>query len=177
MKRIIVFSLVFIFILSITACKDDNKSRTVKNNAKTVEDILNEAQSGSAEDTKKDTAFTADSGFENKKCDIDLTKMSSTMVYSEVSNMMTNPGDYEGKTVKMSGSFSVYEGEQRVYFACIIADATACCSQGIEFLLKNERKYPEEYPTLGQEITVIGEFETYFEGSNRYCQLKDALIN
>ena len=177
MNRMICCLSVLILIFSLTACADKNADRTKQNNTKTVGDILSEAQSGIDDSSEQSTVFTADEDIKNNECDIDLTKMNSTMVYSEVSNMMSNPGDYEGKIVKMNGSFSVYEAQERVYFACIIADATACCSQGIEFLLKNERQYPKEYPALGQEITVIGEFETYFEGNNRYCQLKNALIN
>ena len=103
--------------------------------------------------------------------------MNSNMIYAEVNNMMLSPDDYEGKLIKMRGAFSVYETDARNYYACIIADATACCSQGIEFMLRNERKYPDEYPEIGTEITVMGRFETYFEGKQKYCQLSDAYLN
>ena len=58
--------------------------------------------------------------------DVDLTALSSTMVYSEVYNMMTSPEDYIGKTVKMKGMYSVYHDEStdKYCFACIIKDAT-----------------------------------------------------
>ena len=46
-------------------------------------------------------------------------------------------------------------------YACVIADATACCTQGIEFVLRGEHRYPQDYPPLGEEITVIGTFETH----------------
>lgn len=87
--------------------------------------------------------------------------------------MMTNPSDYIGKTVKMNGQFSIYHDKatDKYYFACIIADATACCSQGLEFVLDGDNKYPDDYPDLGTEITVIGEFSTYKEGKNLYCTL------
>ncbi len=110
--------------------------------------------------------------------DVDLTKLSSTMVYAEVNNMMTKPEDYLGKTVKMRGNFSVYHDDAtgKYYFACLIADATACCSQGIEFVLEGERNYPDDYPTLGSVITVAGTFDTYYEGAYRYCQLINAQL-
>ena len=110
--------------------------------------------------------------------DVDLTQMSSTMIYSEVYNMVSTPEDYIGKTVKMNGSFSVYEdgGTGKVYFACMIADATACCSQGIEFTLSGEYVYPDDYPEVGSEIVVQGIFETYEENGYLYCQLKDAVM-
>lgn len=128
---------------------------------------------------------SGNSSVENKKnkqnvsaedLDLDLTKLSSTMVYSEVYNMMNTPDDYIGKKVKMQGAFSVYEGEERNYYACIIADATACCQQGMEFVRKGEHKYPEDYPELGDDITVTGVFETYYEGETRFCQLNNCEV-
>ena len=106
--------------------------------------------------------------------DVDLTQMSSTMIYSEVQNMMLKPVDYVGKTVKMQGAFSVSEIGENRYFACIIKDATACCAQGIEFDWAGDHSYPADYPKDGSDITVTGEFTTYNEGQQQYCQLKNA---
>lgn len=106
--------------------------------------------------------------------DVDLTQMSSTMIYSEVQNMMLKPADYIGKTVKMQGAFSVSEIGENRYFACIIKDATACCAQGIEFQWAGDHSYPADYPKDGSDITVTGEFTTYNEGQQQYCQLKNA---
>lgn len=110
--------------------------------------------------------------------DVDLTKLSSTMVYSEVYNMMYTPENYIGKTVKMSGMFVAYtnQDESQYYPAVIIADATACCSQGLEFVLEGNPSYPEGYPEMETEITVVGTFETYVEDGNTYCRLKNAKI-
>ena len=104
-------------------------------------------------------------------CDVDLTTLSSTMVYSEVYNMLAEPAKYMGKKIKMAGTFAVYQGEDKNYYACLISDATACCSQGIEFVLDGEYRFPEDYPELGTEITVTGYFDTYYEGEEMYCQL------
>ena len=108
--------------------------------------------------------------------DVDLTALSSTMVYSEVYNMMVMPEDYIGKTVKMEGIFSSFcdESTGKYYFACIIMDATACCSQGIEFELEGDHKYPEDYPEPGDEVCVVGTFDTYQEGEYTYCTLRNA---
>lgn len=108
--------------------------------------------------------------------DVDLTALSSTMVYSEVYNMMVDPDKYIGKTVRMRGQFALYEDTESNarYFACIIADATACCSQGLEFVLEGTHTYPQDYPELGSEITVMGEFRTYEENGNLYCHLTGA---
>lgn len=110
------------------------------------------------------------------KIDVDLTAMSSTMVYSEVYNMVMEPSGYLGKTVRMNGLCSVYcdEFSGKYYFACIIADATACCSQGIEFVLEGVPETPDCYPADGEQIVVTGTFGTYQEGEYTYCQLTGA---
>ena len=116
--------------------------------------------------------------------DVDLTALSSTMVYSEVYSMMSFPDDYVGKTVKMKGQFAVYQATDengafipdQIYFACVIADATACCSQGLEFVLAGEHTYPDDYPELGSEITVTGTFELYEEDGFQYCRLGNAVL-
>ena len=114
----------------------------------------------------------------DEEVDVDLTALSSTMVYSEVSNMMTRPDDYIGKKIKMDGMLSVFYDEStgKTYYACIIADATACCSQGIEFELTDNYSYPEDYPEPGEEICVAGVFDTYKEGEYTYCTLRNAGI-
>lgn len=110
--------------------------------------------------------------------DIDLTLLSSTMVYSEVYNMMTNPNDYIGKSIKMTGKYIAYTNqyESKYYPAIIIADATACCSQGMEFVLDGNPPYPEAYPTLETETTVVGIFDTYEENGIIYCHLIKSVI-
>ncbi len=108
--------------------------------------------------------------------DVDLTELSSTMVYSEVYNMVTSPDNYLGKQIKMRGSFGVYQDQTtgKLYYACLIADATSCCSQGIEFVLEGDYTYPDDYPEINSVITVTGTFDTYEENGYRYCQLINA---
>lgn len=93
--------------------------------------------------------------------DIDLSRMSATMVYSMVYQMVTEPQKFVGKSVKMKGAFSSYQDEEtgRRFFGCIIKDALACCSQGLAFETAKPRKYPSEYPSEGASITIIGTFE------------------
>lgn len=111
--------------------------------------------------------------------DVDLTELSSTMVYSEVYNMVNTPDDYLGKTVKMNGvAASFYdEAEKETYHACIIKDATACCSQGIEYVLEGAGSGKGEYPADGDEITVTGTFQTYETADGtQYCTLEGAKL-
>ncbi len=110
------------------------------------------------------------------RTDVDLTALSSTMVFSEVYNMMAAPEDYIGRTVKMAGSYACYHDEMtdNYYYACVISDATACCSQGIEFVLTDDYVYPDDYPEEGDEICVVGTFGTYLDGDYLYCTLRNA---
>ena len=105
--------------------------------------------------------------------DVDLTKLSSTMIYAEVNNMITNPEQYEGKTVRMRGTFDLVEDADSETFSytCVIADATACCSQGILFVRDGDYQFPEDYPEIWSEITVKGTFDVYESGGYKICQL------
>ena len=116
--------------------------------------------------------------------EVDLTVLSSTMVYSEVYNMLYNdPAHYLGKTVKARGTFSIYQlvtdgvlQPDPVSYACIISDAAACCAEGMEFVLKGDLTYPDDYPELGTEITVIGEFQSYEENGMTWYHLANARL-
>lgn len=112
----------------------------------------------------------------DRPVDLDLTAISGTVVYSQVYDMMAEPEAYMGQKIRMRGSLSYFQDPDTMqeYFAAIIADATACCAQGIEFVCKDERSYPQDYPPLDTEITVTGTFNTYYEGESMYIQLTDA---
>ena len=172
MKRFLSLLLVLTLTASLAACgSGGGRSQTV-NQTQTVGDILNGAESndsGSGGGAKSAAA----AAWDDAVYDVDLTVMNSTMVYSEVFQMMQAPEGYMGKTMKMAGTMAIYEGDERNYYACLIADATACCAQGIEFLWNGEHD-PSDYPPEGSEIIVTGVFDTYYEGSIQYCQLIDA---
>ena len=155
MKKIIAIILVLVFALSFVACSK-NSDKNDNSNSKT---------------TTKITESTT----EAKSVDLDLTQLSSTLIYSEVYNMLITPDDYKGKIVKMKGQFNQYTDEQtgKTYNAVIIPDATACCQQGLEFELSDKTNPNFEQ---GAEITVVGTFDTYSEGELLYCHLKNAKI-
>ena len=193
-----------ILILSmvvVSACESKIPSiRTSRSNSKTVNQVLEEQKNASGDKNHggnvvnpNDTANKVVSGGVSnigvgsnlKKeannqvatpIDVDLTRLNAIMVYSEVNNMMTTPEDYVGKKVRMRGKLAVYKYPERNYYTCIIADATACCQQGMEFLWAGNHKYPEDYPNEGDEITVTGVFDIYYEGDKKYCQLKDSSL-
>lgn len=90
--------------------------------------------------------------------------------------MTQQPKDYMGKKIRVCGLMSTYhdEANDKYYFSCIVPDATACCSSGIEFELKDSYKYPDDYPPEGAIIQVLGEFDSYKDGEYRYYTLRNA---
>ncbi len=196
MKRWISVILGLIVAAALAGCGNSGASSKTGNQPAGVNDVL-EAQMA-AEDNKeksdasgeKETpAQTQDdpsntntsnvSGESAEGLDVDLTVLSSTMIYSKVFDMMTYPEDYMGKTIKVKGLFSYYydDATGNEYFACLVPDATACCAQGIEFVLKGNPVYPDDYPELGEEICVVGVFDTYKEGEYTYVTLRQAEIS
>ena len=138
--------------------------------------LLSMAGCGNSNESSSEEKYEISNNSSVESYDVDLTELSSTMVYSEVYNMMSNPDDYLGKKVKMSGNFGVYQDQttNKLYYACLIADATACCAQGIEFVLDGDYSYPDDYPEINSIITVTGTFDTYEENGYTYCQLINA---
>ena len=184
-------------ILFMTGCSDGNTAGVRKKTSGGVEDILQQRMEEEDSKTKEaETGDNADSagdlGAETRDesadpqgsaamtstegIDIDLTRLSGNMVYSEVYYMLQMPENYMGKTIRMGGSFYVYQDEAtgKNYYTCIIQDATACCASGFEFELEGEHIYPDDYPEEGSEIEVTGIFDTYEEDGDLYCILRKA---
>ncbi len=188
-----IFGIVIIMIIAVmmSACgnSDSKVDQVIQNQMQEVDNKNNQGDEAKVNDEIKpsetDDELQTEAITNNTSestpigdIDVDLTKLSSTMVYSEVYNMMYTPEDYIGKTVKMSGMFVAYtnQDQSQFYPAVIIADATACCSQGLEFVLEGNPAYPEGYPEMETEITVVGTFETYEEDGNIYCRLQNAKL-
>lgn len=101
--------------------------------------------------------------------DVDLTTMSSTMVYSYVADMLANPSNYKGQLVRMGGDSNTTHGGTH---SCIVYDALGCCTEGIEYMLDES----EDYPNDGTGITVVGTFATYTKGDNKYFVLVNSVL-
>ena len=190
MKRIFYLLLAACMTLSLCACgKDSEKdagndtpSSDVEVSAPTESiPAPNEQETPDEQQTPEEPEQTQTSA---DGVDVDLTVLSSTMVYSEVYNMLYyDQESYYGKTVKANGIFAIYQmvvdgvmQPDPVAYTCIIADATACCAEGIEFVLEGDYTYPDDYPELGAEITVIGEFQPYEENGMTLYHLVNARL-
>ena len=190
MKRLFCLLLAVCMTLSLCACGKDSEegagndvSSSDEKSSASAESIPTpkEQETPDEQQTPEEPEQTQTSA---DGVDVDLTVLSSTMVYSEVYNMLYNdPAHYLGKTVKAKGTFSLYQlvtdgvlQPDPVAYACIIADATACCAEGMEFVLEGDYTYPDDYPELGAEITVIGEFQSYEENGMTWYHLVNARL-
>ena len=174
MKRFRYFAIIFALLL--TGCGNPNTQK--------IDDLIAAQEQSDDSSTAqpessappKPTVDVPDAS--NGKYDVDLTELDSNMVYAQVYDMVFGETDYNGKLVRAKGTFDCYEDPQtnNVYYAVLISDATACCAQGIEFVLAGDHKYPDDYPELGSEITIHGSFNTYEDETGAYVQLKDAVL-
>ncbi len=181
-------AMVFVLALSAGCGGGEGAQNRTANKQSGVEDVLQQgmskADAGTAssqqnplpEPSKNNPTDASQTPSDRKGdgIDVDLTILSANMVYAEVYNMMTAPGNYINKTIRMEGTASSFHDDKtkKDYYACIIKDATACCSQGIEFELTGDYKYPGD----GQHVCVTGVFTTYKEGDTSYCTLKNAKL-
>lgn len=191
------FFIITFLTLTLSCKKGGSSARFNKNNSNSVDSVLNSIVSGNSSEnslgdesknfSERDPEANArvreklaeDFLKDKRKIDTDLTVMESNMVYAEVYNMMIYPEQYIGKIVKMKGQFFSYHDEYsgNSYYGCLIQDALACCSSGLEFSLKDKSlKYPDDYPQEGEEITVIGKFTSYTEDDVNYLSLFDAVM-
>ena len=160
---------------------EDGPESEIENTINEEKNVVSERDTYS-DDEYKNTMYdliNETTDIENDKypeVDLDLTGFDSNMVYATVYDMMFNGDQYLGQVIKVRGIFGYYKDEDTgdEFFGVVISDATACCSQGIEFVLDGEYTYPDDYPKLGTDITVTGVFDYYTEGHGIYLQLLHA---
>ncbi len=187
MKKILICIICLTLAFGVTACgkasdKDSNGDTKIISDAKNKQ--KNSKSDTKKEVSKKEVAGDAGKGKSSKsksktnsnKIDIDLNNLNANVVYSQVFLMMTEPDKFIGKRIRMSGQFNVYAAQEgnpsgvTEYYAIIIADAQACCQQGIEFVWPGHT-YPDGFPEVKSNASVTGIFEVYEENGKKYCRL------
>ncbi len=187
MKKILACIICLTLAFGVTACgkasdKDSNGDTKIISDAKNKQE--NSKSDSKKEVNKKEVAGDAGKGKSSKsksktksnKIDVDLNNLNANVVYSQVFLMMTEPDKFIGKRIRMSGQFNVYAAQEgnpsgvTEYYAIIIADAQACCQQGIEFVWPGHT-YPEGFPEVKSNASVTGIFEVYEENGKKYCRL------
>ena len=183
MKRTICL-LTCVSMLILAGCESESPSARVVSQTTGVKDLLKSAAeesnevsvSTSAVTSEEVTAATGSIPDSDEEFDIDLTIDNPNLIYAEVFAMVYTPEDYIGKTVKMKGQFVFYHDEEKdqYYYACLIRDAMACCSQGLEFIPAGDCVYPDDFPPALTGIVVTGVFNVLEDNGETYCALTDA---
>lgn len=92
------------------------------------------------------------------------------MIFSLVYNMVYDPLEYVGRSVKIEGYLEFFYIEQleETFYYVVINDATGCCPQGIELMFPDDITPPDDFV----DILVEGEM-----GSEEYLGYDYAHIN
>ncbi len=102
--------------------------------------------------------------------DVDLAGMGATMVYSYVYSIVSDPAQYVGQRFRVRGTYQVthWSATDLDYNFVVVSDATACCAQGLEFLLDEGLSYP----AAGDQIEITGTFGSYDELDETYYYIQ-----
>lgn len=173
MKKLITLIIIISLVCSMTGCKkrkdvipkvDSNKTDTLQEKEPIKDDSKGKEE--------KEHKYT------DEDVTLDMTKLSTTMVFSQMYNLLAEPKEYFGKVIRIKGNFDsqIDLNNNKRYYGIFIMDSTACCTQGLEFEPYAKLKYPEDFPEIGDEVIITGEFNTYKEGDFNYCNLIKAEI-
>ncbi len=143
LKLAFLFVLVIFLLVGCSAEESENSSITT-----------NPDHIGEYEELSSTASLNSDNSV-----DYDLTVMSSTMVFSQVYDMMVRPTEYLGKTFKAVG---MYDAQLVEVFGetcsfIVINDATGCCPQGLIVEFEEGLEAPEIF----ENFTIKAE---YLEG-------------
>jgi len=108
--------------------------------------------------------FIKDGGTESAVViDLDMSKMSGVMVYSQVVNIYENPKEHVGKRIKINGQYyaSYYDQTKSYYHHVLVGDEASCCQIGFVFVWNGEHTYPDDYPENQARIELEGLFKSY----------------
>lgn len=105
---------------------------------------------------------------------LDLSRMSSTMVFAKLYEIGTSPEEYKGKIMRVEGVYQVAKDEVdgKNYHVLLISDAAACCNFSFEVQwLPNEK-----LPRKGSRVIVEGFFGFIYDDPAIIPQLRMARV-
>lgn len=169
MKRIGLTAILLCCLLGMTSCQKEESAPTASSSPHAASTVFSSAPTSTQTPTPEPTAEPTPITLENGE--IDLTQMSSTMVYSYIFNLMYDPTPFIGKRFCIQGIYDEnYWAENDTTYHCIlIPDAAACCAQGIEFVLTDENA---SYPQPADDIEINGILTTYIEDDTPYIEIQ-----
>ena len=99
------------------------------------------------------------------KIDYDIAALKNA--YTITNNILANPDDYSGKTIRIKGSFSqgVITGGTTNHYFVDVYDTAACCGAWVTF------SWNGSLPSSGSTVTVTGKVHTIRDGSMKVPEI------
>lgn len=99
----------------------------------------------------------------------DMTRLGYTMAYAQMYDMLLNPDQYAGQTLKLRGTYygPQPEGAPEPYHLILVTDEAACCNIGMEFVVTGDTK-GLRYPKEDAPIELTGLISTLEADGNTY---------
>jgi len=126
-----------------------------------------------AEETDTGNGEPPENPAEDEDVDLDISKLNSMLVYSQVVSILDAPDQYLDKTIKLKGQYYAlyYEPLQQYCHYVVVGDASMCCQAGIEFIWSGDHTHPDDYPADKKIIEIVGLFSSYEELDETYYAL------
>ncbi|MBQ9510506.1 MAG: hypothetical protein IJR55_02220 [Clostridia bacterium] len=177
MKKTVALVLAIIIISAMFSCGISNVDEITNNSSQNIAETdiitLDSSSTESPVSVARTTPYT------DKDVDIDFSSMNSIILSSCMYDVEQKTADYIGQVFKLDGMyFSYYDYVLNEYFPAIsITKAASCCAAGAEFILvlrdeSDSALFPEPY----EDFTVIGRFDTFFDGEFVCFRLSDVEI-
>lgn len=163
-RKIFVLLILPIIFLSLASCNKLKDRKSSENNNQTPVQNANFGNKTSSKRTVSKSDY------------IDISNLSGTAAYAQVYGIVSDSKSYEGKTIKIKGTFKTYSENGKTYYACTVSDAAGCCVQGLEFEPLKKYSYPKDFPKPDETIIVKGKLKIIYKDNFDFCVLQDAEI-
>ena len=161
MKKFISATLITLLAISYTAGCDSESN------------VVPERSTGSAANSSVQTDSSTDTGLMPDKeltIDVDIAGLRLLVVHGEVNKILTNPENYIGKRVRMSGNYYYMTSQDRSmrYHYIAVEPGDSCCVRGLEFAWDADGAFPDGFPNEWADIEITGVYASYTESGETY---------
>jgi len=131
------------------------------------------APAASSDDTQAASYNGSPAARQDVHVDVDLTALSSTMAQAEFINILTNPSDYLGKTIRVRGPYFNINFQEfgEVFHFVMVIEGDECCRMGFEFILSGDYAYPDDFPSQYARIEITGVLSVIEHGEQNFLYL------
>ncbi len=106
----------------------------------------------------------------NEPPHIDLTRLSNTMAYAQLYDMVMAPERHQGITLRVHGSYYGFQSQEtgKITHLITVRDNVGCCEMGMEFQITGDLIWPDQFPQNNSMIELTGIISSISYGENKY---------